>query len=221
MTDLTPNPGGLCYRSPRRDPSQRLRQLVAVTMLATSSAGAWAADLPTSSLQRSGPLGFGNLPYGSSSDDAVELNRHNGRLVLNGTTYVMTYSTELLGLTFEVTQNYDSERKAIDAIATMSSTETNIVCISRFNIFLNALQANYGSPTTNPIASHDAAGASDTYTVMFEFNKQDGIEAAVTTPGDAKPGGGAAAGSAGTGDTPRGPCNIRLHYLPAGWVGKL
>jgi hypothetical protein len=188
-------------------------------MLVALSAGARAADLPAQSLQRNGPLGFGNLPYGSSSNDAVQLNRHNGRLVLGGTTHIMSYSTVILGLTFNVTQNYDSDRKATDAIATTSSVETNAVCLSRFNVILNALGATYGSSTTGPLASHDAAGASDTYTVMFEFNKQDGIEAAVTTlANDSKPGATAAPGS---GDTPRGPCNIRLHYLPAGWVGKL
>ncbi|MDR3535243.1 MAG: hypothetical protein P4L71_01960 [Acetobacteraceae bacterium] len=190
-----------------------------LAMLAASSADAWAAAPSTQSLHRDGPSGFGNLPYGSSADDAVQLNRYNGRLVPNGKSAVMTYSVEILGLTFQVTQNYDSGRKATDAVATTSSVETTTACAARFNFILNALQANYGNPTAGPLASHDATGTADTYTVLFEFSKQDGIEAVATTPsGGANPA--AAAGSAAT-PPPRGPCDIRLHYLPPGWVGKL
>lgn len=230
MTDITSIPDCRCNRGPRRLPHEWLRWLAAVAMLAASSAAAWAADPPAPSLQRSGPPGFGNLPYGSSADDAVRLNRHNGRLVSNSSTSVMTYNTEVLGLTFQVTQNYDSDRKATDAIATTSSTETGAVCVARFNFVLKALQAQYGSPTAGPLDSHDATGTADTYTVLFEFNQQDGIEAVATTPGSsAKPaaaatGGSAAAGgsaSTSAGAPPLGPCSIRLHYLPAGWVGKL
>jgi hypothetical protein len=165
---------------------------------------------------RRGPNGFGNIPYGSPAEQALALNRGNGQLVRNNGSTVMAYTTDILGMTFQVIQNYDKDSKAVDAVATSTSQQVPTACIAQYNYVLRVLQSEYGKPATPPIDSDvsAAAGAHETkYVVLFEFDRHDGIEAGLTAPDSP-----AAAPAAGGGPAP-GPCTLSLHYLPPGWVG--
>jgi hypothetical protein len=187
---------------------------VVIVMLVFSTS-AVAATAPEGGTH--GPDGFGNIPYGSSSADALGLNHGNGEVAHNTGPPVLTYSTSVQGLIFDVTQNYDKSSKAIDAIAVSTSMESPSACIARFNYALGLLQTTYHQSGTSPLRSH-TTGAEVTYTVLFRFDRSDGIEAQLVAPDP----GGLATGSASTGNgggVAAGPCTIRLHYLPPGWIG--
>lgn len=188
---------------------------VVIGMLGLSISGVVGAT--AAEMSQHGPDGFGNIPYGSSSEDAVRLNRGNGEVVHSGGPPVFTYRTSIQGLTFDVTQNYDKNSKAVDAIAVSTSVESPLACVARSNYVLRLLQATYGQSGTAPLRS-SAGGGEVEYTVLFKFSQNDGIEAQLTSPDPA----GAATGSTSTGNSggaAPGPCTIRLHYLPPGWVG--
>ncbi|HUN42117.1 MAG TPA: hypothetical protein VMU81_17660 [Acetobacteraceae bacterium] len=155
-----------------------------------------------------GPDGFGNIPYGSSSEDAIRLNHGNGEIVQNNGPPILTYRTSIQGMTFNVTQNYDKNHKAVDAIVVSTTTESGQDCIAQFNYVLALLQSTYGEAGSAPL-QEQTGGNGVSYKVLFEFNRSDGIEAELTAAGT----GGSATGSGA------GPCTIRLHYLPPGWVG--
>jgi hypothetical protein len=181
--------------------------------------GAVLAATPAGT-DRRGPDGFGNIPYGSSADDAVRLNHGNGTVVHNDGPPILTYSTNIQGMTFSVTQYYDKSGKAVDAIAVSTSTESTETCVARFNYVLSLLQTTYREPGSAPFQERTVSGEVS-YGVLFEFDRSDGIEAKLTAAGPAASTGSstgtASAGNGGSSAT--GQCSIRLHYLPPGWVG--
>lgn len=191
-------------------------QVVVIGMLGLLISGAAFAATPAGTGQR-GPDGFGNIPYGSSSEDAVTLNHGNGEMVHDSSPPAFSYRTNIQGLTFSVTQNYDKSNKAVDAIAVSTSTEPTRACVARFNYVLATLQTTYGQSGSAPLQERNGGGEVS-YKVLLEFNRSDGIEAELTAAG---PGSSTAGtGSAGNSDSNgTGPCMIRLHYLPPGWVG--
>jgi hypothetical protein len=196
-----------------------LRCLLAAVLVAGAGHFGFAAEM------HRGPTGFGNIPYGSSSDDAIRLNHGNGRISQAGAKPVMAYKITVLGLTFEVTQNYNADRKAVDALAVSSFTDTYISCVAQFNYVLDLLQSRYGRPAAGPLNGHDVSGGKTrTYTVPFEFDRQDGIQAKLISPDPdtaIKNGGqgGSSSSSASSSPSASSPCIIQLHYLPPGWVG--
>lgn len=186
--------------------------LAAASVLVLAGAG----PAPTqggaqSGARHSGPSGFGNIPYGSPIREAMERNHGNGQVITNENGGgVLAYTTTISGMMFSVTQNYDRSRKAVDAMAVATATETPRSCVARFNYVLDQLQAAYGPPSGAPLASKvlspDGKGPGGArYVVSFAFDRQDGIEGELTAP---DPSG-----------TEPGPCRISLHYLPPGWVG--
>jgi hypothetical protein len=189
---------------------------VAITLLGILVSQAVLAAGPGDSRPR-GPDGFGNIPYGSPSNEAVRLNHGNGVVTSRNEVPILTYRTKIHGLTFDVTQNYDTSRKAVDALALSTSLEPGRACVARFNHVLALLQATYGQSGSPPLQSRTSQGQI-TYTVLIQFNRHDGIEAELTS-GDPN---GPTPGPSQTGkhaNSVPGPCVIRLHYLPPGWVG--
>src|ERR1700744_4275011 len=198
----------------RRSRSRQQRAALALAMVGISLSGAQLAASPDETRSR-GPDGFGNIPYGSSSAEAVRLNQGNGDVIANDGPPVLTYRTNIQGLTFNVRQNYDKNRKAVDAIAVATSMEPLRACVARFNHVLALLQATYGQPGSPPLQTRSQKGEIK-YTVLIQFSRQNGIEAELTSGhGNSIPGTGAIGKSANSG---AGPCMIRLHYLPPGWV---
>jgi hypothetical protein len=168
-----------------------------------------------------GPDGFGNIPYGSSSYDAVRLNHGNGQMIRDSGHPILTYRTSIQGLRFEVQQNYDQSGKAVDAVAATMLMESPRDCAARFNHVLSLLQTTYRQSGSAPLK-----GRIDEkrirYTVLFQFDRNAGIEAEVTL---ADPSSGVAITGNRSGGNPGnsriGQCWIRLHYLPPGWTGTL
>jgi hypothetical protein len=92
-------------------------------------------------------------------------------------------------------------------------------CIARFNHVLGLLQATYSQSGSAPLKSR-IDEKEIKYTVLFQFDRNAGIEAEVTL---AEPSNGAAitGNRSGANRGSAGRCLIRLHYLPPGWVGNL
>jgi len=151
---------------------------------------------------------------------AVRLNHGNGQL-RDSDHPVFAYRTSIQGLRFDVQQNYDQGGKAVDAIAVSVLTELPRACIASFNHILALLQETYEQPGSPPLKSR--VGDQDVkYTVLFQFARNAGIEAEVTSVDPGR--GGATAGNRpgnNRGVNGVGRCLIRLHYLPPGWVGTL
>jgi hypothetical protein len=189
---------------------------VAIAILGLSISAAVLAAGSDESKTR-GPEGFGNIPYGSSSTEAVKLNHGNGVITSKNDVPALTYRTKIQGLTFDVTQNYDKNRKAVDALALSTSLEPARSCVARFNHVLASLQTTYGQSGSSPLQSRTVQGDIK-YTVLFHFSGNNGIEAELTT-------GDPSISAPRTSPTVRrgssaSPCVIRLHYLPPGWVGR-
>jgi hypothetical protein len=163
-----------------------------------------------------GPDGFGNIPYGSSSAEAVRLNHGNGVVTSRNEVPVLTYRTKIQGLTFDVTQNYDKNRRAVDALAISNSLEPARACVARFNHILALLQTTYGQSGSPPRHSRTDQGQMK-YTVLIQFSRNDGIEAELTSGGSSSAHSTDPTGKRGNNNA--GSCLIRLHYLPPGWVG--
>ena len=164
-----------------------------------------------------GPDGFGYIPYGSPSRDAVHLNHGNGQMIRDSDHPILTYRSSIQGLRFDVKQNYDQSSKAVDAIAVSVLMESPRACVARFNHVLSLLQATYGQPGSAPLKSR-VDEKEIKYTVLFQYDRNAGIDAEVTL---ADPGNSAAIPGNRSGDNRVGRCLIRLHYLPPGWVGNL
>jgi hypothetical protein len=163
----------------------------------------------------SGPTGFGNIPYGSFSQDAVRLNHGNGKMTSNNNNRpVLIYRTHIQSLTFDVAQNYDGNRKAVDAYAVSTSMGSPRTCIARFNQVLALLQDTYGQSGFAPLRAHAPKGEIR-YTVLFEYDRKSGIGAELTSADPSNLVTGRNGGANGA-----GPCIIRLHYFPPGWAGR-
>jgi hypothetical protein len=194
---------------------KRLKAL-AIALFATFISQAVLAASPVESRSR-GPEGFGNIPYGSASNEAVRLNHGNGVVTSRNEVPVLTYQTKIQGLTFDVTQNYDKNRRAVDALALSTSLEPARACVARFNHVLALLQTTYGQSGSAPLQSRTSQGHIK-YTVLIQFSRNDGIEAELTSidPNSSTSGPGPTGKRS---NSAPGPCVIRLHYLPPGWVG--
>lgn len=190
---------------------------VTFAMLGLVASGAvFAADT-----KPHGPIGFGNIPFGSSSQDAVRLNHGNGQMIRDSDRPILTYRMSIQGLKFDVTQNYDQNGKAVDAIALSMLMDMPRDCIARFNHVLALLQGTYGQSGSTPLKSR-VDEKNIKYSVLFQFNRNAGIEAEVTSA-DPNSGAPLAGGRAGGNRNSNGlgRCSIRLHYLPPGWTGNL
>ena len=146
-----------------------------------------------------------------------ELNHGNGVVTSRNEVPVLTYQTKIQGLTFDVTQNYDKNRRAVDALALSTSLEPARACVARFNHVLALLQTTYGQSGSAPLQSRTSQGHIK-YTVLIQFSRHDGIEAELTSidPNSSTSGPGPTGKRS---NSAPGPCVIRLHYLPPGWVG--
>lgn len=172
------------------------------------------------------PAGFGNIPFGTPSGDALRRNNGNGKLAKpeDGPAR-LTYTSMLGGLEFRVVQNFDAEDRASDAKLTYSSKEKPSACVDRFNYVLANLTGEYGLPTSAPAMRREANGGNtvDKHTFQFSFRNRSGIRAELQTtyptPAPAGSSGGGQPGGQG-GGSPSFGCQITLHYLPPGWVGR-
>jgi len=199
-----------------RGVESKLQRVAFVLLGLLVSGGLFAAETSAR-----GPDGFGNIPFGSSSQDAVRLNHGNGQVIRDNGRPILTYRTSIQGLRFDVKQNYDQSGKAIDATAVSMLMELPRACVDRFNHLLTLLQAKYGQSASPPVKS-PIDGREIKYTVLFHFDRDAGIDAEVTL---ADPKSSAAITSSRTSGNRSGNgvgrCLIRLHYLPPGWVGNL
>lgn len=170
------------------------------------------------------PKGFGNIPFGTPSSDALSRNNGNGKLAKpeDGPPR-LTYTSMLGGLEFRVVQNFDAEDRASDAKLTYSSKEKPSACVDRFNYVLANLTGEYGLPTSTPAMRREANGGNtvDKHTFQFSFRNRSGIRAELQTtyPTPAPAGSSGGQGGAG-GGSPSYGCQFTLHYLPPGWVGR-
>lgn len=172
------------------------------------------------------PAGFGNIPFGTSSEDALRRNNGNGKLLKpEDAPARLTYTSMLSGLEFRVVQNFDSEDRASDAKLTYSSKEKPVACVDRFNYVLAHLTGEYGLPTSAPAMRREANGGStvDRHAFQFSFRNRSGIRAELQTtyptPAPAASSGGGQPAAQG-GGSPNYGCQVTLHYLPPGWVGR-
>lgn len=169
--------------------------------------------------------GFGNIPFGTSSDDALRLNNGNGTMT-KGTdrTAILVYKVVVAGLDFQVSQNFDPNGRATKATLNYSSLEQPNACIGRFDYVLNLLTQQYGKPSSAPAARREDIGETSHDHYAFEYAMKDNsaIKAQLEVsypkqrPSEAKSGGAAAKAQ----QTPPG-CRIALDYLPPGWVSHL
>lgn len=169
------------------------------------------------------PAGFGNIPFGTASGDALKRNNGNGKLAKpeDGPAR-LTYTTMLSGLEFRVVQNFDAEDRASDAKLTYSSKEKPSACVDRFNYVLANLTGEYGMPTSTPAMRREANGGNtvDKHTFQFSFRNRSGIRADLQTTYPTPAPAGSSGGGQQGGGSPSYGCQITLHYLPPGWVGR-
>jgi hypothetical protein len=211
------HPHYLASPAPNTDAKESKLQPVAFVMLGLLVSGTVLA----AETRPRGPDGFGNIPYGSSSRDAVRLNHGKGQVIHDSDRPILTYRTSIEGLRFDVKQNYDQSGKAVDAIAISILMEAPRDCVGQFNHVLSILQAAYGQSGSAPLKGR-IDEREIRYTVLFQFDRKAGIEAEVTLP-DPSSRAPIAGNSSGShrGSNRVGRCLIRLHYLPTGWVGHL
>jgi hypothetical protein len=170
--------------------------------------------------------GFGNIPFGASADNALQLNNGNGVFTRNGDrSATLAYPTLIAGLNFQVTQNFDTNGRATNAILSYTSHEAPNACIPRFNYMLHLLEDRYGKASSAPPATHEETGGmtTDRYPIEFAFADKAAIKAQVTvifpTPTPAST---SSQGTSGQAAAPAIPpdCRITLEYLPQGWAAS-
>ncbi len=202
----------------------------ALIALAPGSADAAALAAPVPAQVPAPPAGFGNIPFGTSKQDALKLNAGNGTMTdLPDKSATFAYDTLVAGMPFQVVQNFDTAGRAVDVQLTYSSHEDNGACVGRYNFVLAKLGHRYGRPTTLPTLRREDSATirSDSYLVEFAFANGAAISATMTsayplTPSTSAKGTGAAAPApaapAGGAAPPAEDCEVTLHYLPPRWA---
>jgi hypothetical protein len=169
--------------------------------------------------------GFGNIPFGASSDDALKLNNGNGALAKSGDRIAaLVYMAVVAGLDFQVVQNFDANGRATKATLSYNSVEQPNACVGRFDYVLNLLTSQYGKPTSAPAARHEEIGATafDYYPFEFAMKENSGIKAQLEVSYPKRVASDAKAAAKGNAQAAASPgCKITLDYLPPGWVTHL
>lgn len=191
-------------------PAAFLAAVLTITALCALPAAASERATPSHPHREAAPpIGFGSIPFGTQANAVLALNNGNGNLVFppQGPA-TFRYPVVLAGLQFQVTQNFDDDNRAINALAVYASGEDQRSCVARFNYILAGLNARYGPPTVIPDVVQEVRGGNvvGSYAAQYDFNDRTSIRATVETTVPAE------AGGAG------GNCQIALNYYPPGWL---